>query len=323
MKSRCLFLIVGCFYTWFASAQNPIFSQFFTVPESLNAAFTAGKKTTRVGLMHRTQWPGIDFSMHTQFGFIDYWAENINSGFGLQLLNHIESPTGYQFVSANINYVHEVRLSYDWYFRPALYFGMGIKDFGFRNLLLEDQINVFSGTINPISADLIGLQDHIVFFDFGTSVMFYNDHSWLGLAVKHLNRPNITMTEFGDAPLDVFVSLHGSVWLPFNYRAETKFYALFNAMLQGDYNRLDVGARMAYNKFSLGVLAATVPNKLDQNAQYLTSVNMFFGLHWQNFDFGFSYDFNTTPINRTGGVFEFSLIYNFGEALNCFGCPQY
>ena len=50
----------------------------------------------------------------------------------------------------------------------------------------------------------------------------------------------------------------------------------------------------------------------------------FTGLQYTNFRFGISYDFNTSQIGRTGGVYELSLTYQFdSEAKRCFGCPDY
>lgn len=320
---RHLLIVLVMILSLKSFGQDPIFSQFFMVPESMNSSFTAGKKSTRAGIIHRTQWPELNFAIHTQFGFIDYWVDSAKSGFGIKVLNHTESSTGYQFVLGHVNYVHEIQLSSDWFFRPSLSFGLGLKDFGFQNLLLEDQVNLFQGVINPVSNDPSSIQGHSLFFDFGSSVMFYNDRSWVGISVNHLNRPNISMTEFGETPLDVFISLHGSVWVPFDYRSETQLYVLFNGMLQGEYNRLDLGGRIDYDRFSFGLLAATTPKKLNGASSVVNSVNLFMGLEWEGLNFGFSYDFNTTGIYRTGGVFELSLVYNFGDYIDCFGCPDY
>jgi hypothetical protein len=47
-------------------AQDPIFTQFFMVPETLSSSFTGAKQSTRAGIIHRTQWPGLNFSINTQ-----------------------------------------------------------------------------------------------------------------------------------------------------------------------------------------------------------------------------------------------------------------
>lgn len=314
----CIFLI-----SFNGFAQDPIFTQFFMIPETMNPGFTGGKKTTRAGIIHRTQWPGLNFSINTQFAFVDNWFEEVNSGLGISVLNHKETSTRYNFTQVNLNYVHEVQLTYDWFFRPSLSFGLGQKKFGFQNLLLEDQINLFQSVINPTSIDPINLNENSMFFDFSTSLMFYNEHSWIGFTLKHLNKPNISMTYEGEEALDIFMSLHASIHIPMGFRDETRLYGLVNAMRQNQYNRLDIGGKIEFDNFSFALLGSTNPLRTHTNSHLLSSINGFIGMEWEGFKFGYSYDFNVTDIGRTGGVYELSISYDFGNDENCFGCPDY
>lgn len=173
MFMKYFVLICMCVLTMMESlAQDPVFTQFFMTPEALNSSFTAGKKTTRAGIVHRTQWPGLNFSINTQFAFVDNWFEEVNSGFGLSVLNHKETSTRYNFTQANFNYVYQIVLNEDWNFRPSVSLGLGSKDFGFQNLLLEDQINLYQGLINPNSIDPIDLNETRFFVDFSASFLF-------------------------------------------------------------------------------------------------------------------------------------------------------
>ena len=61
--------------------------------------------------------------------------------------------TNYNYSQVNINYAHRVYLNGGWYFRPALEVGFGFKNLAFGNILLSDQINLNSNTINPNSQD--------------------------------------------------------------------------------------------------------------------------------------------------------------------------
>ena len=205
--------------------------------------------------------------------------------------------------------------------------GYGSKNFGFQNLVLEDQINIFSGIINANSIDPISLNESVRFIDFSTSVLFNSENSWVGMTLKHLNKPNISMELDGQESLEMFFSIHASLYLPFgkyrNYRNSNKLYLLANAMQQGPYNRFDLGTKYQMERFSFGLLAATNPIKSDQNSHFLTSINAFVGMDWEGFRFGYSYDFNVTEIGRTGGVYELSISYDFLNNDNCFGCPDY
>ena len=305
-------------------AQDPIHTQFFMVPETLSSSFTGAKQSTRAGIIHRTQWPGLNFSINTQFAFVDNWFEEINSGVGISVLNHKETTTRYNFTQVNLNYAYQFPISEEWNVRPSISVGYGAKDFGFQNLVLEDQINIFSGIINVNSIDPINLNETIRFLDFSASVLFNSDNSWVGFTVKHLNKPNISMEMEGQDNLEMFMSLHSSLYIPFgDYRSDNKLFVLANGMMQGAYNRFDLGAKYEMDRFAFGLLAATNPIKTDPNSHFLTSINAFVGMDWEGFRFGYSYDFNVTEIGRTGGVYELSVSYDFLNNDNCFGCPDY
>jgi type IX secretion system PorP/SprF family membrane protein len=327
MKNTLLLFFVYLSICINASAQDPIFTQFFMIPETLNTSFTGAKGTTNAGIIHRTQWPGIDFSINTQFAFVSNWFEEINSGLGISILNHKETNTRYNFTQANINYSYAVQLNDDWYFRPSISLGFGSKDFGFQNLLLEDQVNIFSGIINTTSIDPLLLNERVNFFDFSASFLINNEYSWFGLTMRHLNKPNISLDFQGNADLEIFLSAHGSYQITrdnyYRNNEEEGFYILGNYMMQGVYNRLDIGTQYVFDKFSLALLAASNPNRSAIESHLLTSINATVGFKHEGWKFGYSYDFSTSKIGRTGGIYELSLSYDFANSRACFGCPKY
>ena len=76
MKKYIVILTLLSFVKVFA--QDPIHTQFFMIPETLSSSFTGAKKSTRAGIIHRTQWPGLNFSLNTQFAFVDNWFDKFN-----------------------------------------------------------------------------------------------------------------------------------------------------------------------------------------------------------------------------------------------------
>ena len=231
------------------------------------------------------------------------------------LLEHLSSVIIELDLQGNINFAYHVELSNDWFFRPAIEVGFGAKSFNFDNLVLADQININSGTINSTSSDPLAMNANrkINFVDFTAGFVFdrknpRNDSDlWLGAAVRHLNKPNISFVENGNVPLDIFYSLHASYKFPYLNRNDMQLSA--NYMQQGEYNRLDLGAMVKIDKLMLGAMAVTNPAKNNSNSHLLTSINAFVGLEFEQLRFGFSYDVNTTNIGRTDGVYELSLTY--------------
>ena len=68
-------------------AQDPVFTQFLLVPETLNPAFTGAASAWNAGLLHRSQWPDGNRRIDTQYGFANNLV-NDNIGIGFTVLNH-------------------------------------------------------------------------------------------------------------------------------------------------------------------------------------------------------------------------------------------
>ncbi|WP_343328810.1 PorP/SprF family type IX secretion system membrane protein [Polaribacter staleyi] len=331
MKKIILLLFV--LVSTLAYTQDVIFSQGFMVPETINSSFTGAIRSTKAGAVFRSQWRNSAFKTNSNYAFFDTWFEGFKTGIGVSFLNQTESASSYTFNQVNLNYAMAFQISNTWYFRPSISTGFGMKNYGFQNLLLEDQINLNSNIINTSTFDPALLKQQRNFFDFSSSILFNNDDSWFGLTVKHLNKPNISLTERGNAPLDVFWSVHAKYYVPLleNYNTwfakKSKIYLLSNFMMQGEFNRLDLGAQYVFDdQFSFGMTATTSPMKIEDSTSSLSAISTFAGVRWQGFRFGYSYDFSTSKLVNTGGIHEFSIAYDFEiniRALNRYKCVPF
>lgn len=300
------------------SAQDVIFSQNFLVPETLSSSFTGAIRSSKMGSIHKSQWRSTGFKTSSNYVYFDTWFEGYKTGLGVNFLNHTENASTYTFNQVNLNYAMAFQISNTWFFRPSISAGFGMKNYGFQNLLLEDQINLNNSNINTSSIDPLLLKEERKFFDFNASILFNNEDSWVGVTIKHLNKPNISLTENGNVPLDLFISAHSKVLIPVfdNYRNDfrgmSKLYFLTNFMMQGKFNRLDLGTQYIIdNQFSLGILASTIPFKNAEETSIISSISTFASVKWMGFRFGYSYDMNTTKLFNTGGIHEFSVAYDF------------
>lgn len=318
---RKIFLIIYSAIALNTYAQDPVFTQNLMMPETISTSFTGSAETLKLGAIYRNQWRGLAFKTNTTFAFVDGYIDKFKSGIGISILHQRENATKYQFTQINANYALKIRLNDEWYFRPSISVGWGIKDYAFNNVILEDQIDITSGFIDPNTIDPILIEERRNFFDFSSSILFNNETSWIGFTIKHLNKPNIALTQGGNTPLEMFFSVHGSMEFDIfkynNNKDDHSVFALANYMHQGQYGRLDIGAQYVFNgQFSTGVTMTTNPVKPDDQSPVLTSINPFIGLRWKEFKFGLSYDINTTDIGNTGGVFEFLLSYELDNFVN-------
>jgi len=327
MNSKIItFLILLCAFQ--ANAQDPVFTQFYLVPETLNPAFTGISNTWNAGLVHRRQWPDGNRKMDTQFAFVNTIVSD-EIGVGMTVMNQNEIFTNLNYFKANAAMSYRVNINYDWRLRLGLEAGLGRKDFNFGNLLLEDQININTGQINPISIDPeAGNQNNqINFLDLGAGFEFDQEYAWFGMSVKHLNRPNVAFRENANLPLDLFISVHGGYYYDLNngpaYFLPEGSTLLFTAnyMRQGQYNRLDLGTILDFNRFSIGIIAATNPEGRSDKSHFLTSVNPVMSVKFSEFTFGYSYDWNVSNIGRTQGIHELTLVWQ--SSRRCDRCDDY
>lgn len=316
-------LLVACMA---AKAQDPIFTQYFMVPQTINPAFTAFMETTSAGVMHRSQWPDAKLKINSDYAFLNTWVEDMESGFGVNFLSQRESFTDYSLSQVNVSYAYRVQISDYWYFHPALEAGYGSKSYGFQNLVLEDQLNIGNGTIDPVSNDPLIMNEKLNYFDIGAGFLFNNEDCWIGLSLRHLNKPNISFSQAGNIPLDMFFSISGGyeVLMPNNiFPFDSRLLITANYMQQSKFNRFDLGAGLIFDNFFIGAMAATNPAHNSPNAPLVTSVNPYLGVQYEHFKIGYSYDIMLNNMGRNGGIHEFSLLYQFDWEKQCDGCPKY
>ena len=332
MRNFCILTLLLVLSNYCFS-QDVIFSQNFLVPETLNTSFAGAIRSTKVGSVHKSQWRNSNLKTNSNFVFMDTWFEGYKTGLGLSFLNQTESLSSYTFNQINLNIAMRFQLSDTWFFRPSVSTGIGMKSFGFQSVLLEDQININTNTVNTGTIDPALLGQKRNFFDFSSSLLFNNDESWFGATFRHLNRPNISFTQNGNIPLPIFISVHVKYYLPFveNIRSwitsKSKLYVLSNFMMQGNINRFDLGLQYTFDdRFSLGGVMTTSPIKNNTNPSFVNSINAFLGIKWEGFRFGYSYDINTTDLFNTGGIQEFSISYDFDvnlRLLDRYKCVPY
>jgi len=308
-------LFVFLFVSFKIFSQDPVFTQFYNVPEYINPSFTGASGGTNISVLNRTQWFGLNYGLNSQFFSIDGFSEKMNSGLGLSIMNHQESTTRYNFTQMNFNYSYQVKLNRDWGFYPSISAGFGVKDYAFDNLLLEDQILIYQGIINVNSNDPFLTNDSVSFFDMSAGFLVFNDRLWFGANLKHLTNPNISFdNEGGKVKLKSFLSVHGGYKIPLKTRYKREKFNLYfnmNYMRQANFDRLDIGSLVKYNGISLGVFGAFAPTSLDSKSHKLTSLNFVTNMDYKRFTFGYSYDYNLSSLIDTKGIFEISVSYQF------------
>jgi type IX secretion system PorP/SprF family membrane protein len=325
---RILIVSLLMMFVFHVKAQDPIFTQFNLVPETLNPAFTGVTNTWSAGIMHRRQWPNGNTKIDTQFAYVNNLVTD-EIALGFTVLNHNEVFTNYNYFKFNAVGSYIIELNYDWRLRFGVETGFGRKDFNFNNLVLEDQIDNNTGVISPGSIDpgILDLSNKINFFDVTAGFAFDSEDAWFGLSVRHLNRPDISFRENGNVPLNMFFTIHGGYYFEISNSPSSiipegsNLLVTGNYMRQSQYNRLDVGAILETEVLGIGALVATNPEGKSSKSQLMTSINPIIYLKMGEFTFGYSHDFNLSRFRGNQGVHEFSLMWQ--SSRDCGRCNNY
>ena len=328
MKFKLFILSVLINFFIDVKAQDPVFTQFLLIPETLNPGFTGAASSWNAGIIHRRQWPEANRRIDTQYGFANNLVTD-NIGVGITILNQKETFTDYNYFQFNGAVSYRIDLNYNWRLRLGLEGGFGRKDFNFGNLLLEDQINPNDGSISGSSIDpgFLRYYNKINFVDFSFGVLVDEENAWFGATLKHLTRPDISFTENGNVPLDLFLTIHGGYYFTLDNSPTTilppdsDLLLSFNYMRQSQFNRLDIGTSLEMNMFSFGIIAATNPEGRSTNSHLLTSLNPFVSMRSGEFKFGYSYDINTSSFGHNQGVHELTITWQ--SSYTCRDCDNY
>lgn len=324
MKLKYILFLVLSFFSLQSKAQDPVFSQFSLIPETLNPGFTGFQYNWRAGIIHKRQWPDGNRVIDTDFGFLNKMIGE-HAAIGITVLNNREAFTKYNYLQVNAAYSYKVELDYEWSIRPAIEIGLGTKSYNFNNLLLEDQINGNTGEISGGSIDpgVLGQRDNVNFFDISAGFILDNEIGWFGASIKHLNRPDISFLNGANEPLDLFLSVHGGYAFDMDgtpssiLPEETKLLVTVNYMRQSQFNRLDVGGALKFRDLLFGANLVTNPEGKSNNSHLITSVNPYLSVHFGDFNFGYSYDISTSKLGHTQGIHELSLTWQLRFCETC------
>src|SRR5690606_36825099 len=141
----------------------------------------------------------------------DYNLTGLNSGFGLMFIHDNAGAAHLESTNISGSYAYKIHFGNGWVATPGLQFGYVVRSLDFGKLLLNDQIGFGNSGIAPGTVDPKVLNmDKTDYFDFSTGLLLYNERSWFGASVYHLNRPEFSLLE-GDERLAAKYSVHAGV----------------------------------------------------------------------------------------------------------------
>jgi type IX secretion system PorP/SprF family membrane protein len=318
-KTACLLLI---FFTvsFFAKAQDPHFSQFFSSPLTLNPALT-GKfdGNLRVAGNYRNQWPAFNNVYTTSTLSVDFSVlqkhlpENDTWGIGILALTDKAGGGVLTNNYVGISTSYHKALNEDGYSQIGAGFQgtYGQKRLDRSKLYFADQLTPY-GFTNPTGEVFPFENLKINYFDVNAGIIYTGSTSdrnnfYIGASMYHINRPkesfkggtwNIsprtTISGGGYFPVSDILTLHTSAI----YQVQSKSSeTVFGGALAANLNEGEVNPSTVYAGAWMRLNDAFIP---------------YIGLEFSGMRIGASYDINISSLkaaSQSRGGMEISLIY--------------
>lgn len=317
MRENLLYILL-IFILSYGKAQNPQFSQFYSLPLFLNPAFTGQTYEHRAAADVRDQWPGVATTYKTVAASYDYNIVSASSGIGFIALQDRSGTPSLSTTLAMLSYAYHFRISKFAEIRMGAQIGYGYKSIDMSKLVLNDQL--YYNTPTSLDPYITNMNNHVGYLDLNTGALLNSATYWLGFSAQHLNKPNTSFSQTEGNSQLVDISLHGGykfIKRKKGSRLMEYFSPTFNYKHEAKYDQLDIGAYYYTAPLNFGLwyrglpLKHYAPGYLNADAfSFLLGVDIS-----QDTRIGFSYDLTISRLSvaHSLGAFELSIVYEHAK----------
>jgi len=328
------------------NGQDAVFSQFYHNPISTNSALTGvfnGKN--RVGTIYRNQWYSVEpnASLTTTDLFYDSKINVLKNdflGIGIMLfddragLAEIAKTHGYLNLAYSKHLYNNKYRELNQYLVFGAQFGYGVTYLKSSGFLFGSQFDKLSETVDPSLPSGENLLTSKVYPDINTGLVWYytsrKSTLYLGVAVSHLNRPDISLVDGSVDRLYMQYSglIGGEFSLVDNLSVLPAIY--FNAEGQVMQGVLGTNFRYEYYEKDKNAFRIGIWTRVTNTISGFSIPDIIFStiLEFNDIELGLSYDVtvsNLSAVNGYKGAFELSLIYIWGDnpEYHSLKCPRF
>ena len=279
------------------SQQDPQYTQYMYNMHIVNPAYAGSEGTLNIGLLHRTQWVGLDGAPKTTVAAINAPIKK-NIGLGLSVFADEIGPVKEQNAFVDVSYT--IQTSDYGNLAFGLKGGFTFLDAQLSTLDLGDDIpdDVFNNDINDSYAN------------FGAGAFYYTDHFYAGLSMPnmlnqfHLNRKGGVISSASEK---MHYYLTSGYVFEMNDNLKLKPSVLLKGV-EGAPLSIDLaGNVLINNKFELGVSW-----RIDDSLNALMNVEVANG-----FRIGYAYDYTLSNLGDfNSGSHEVILLITISNSRN-------
>lgn len=238
----------------FVNGQDAFFTQFYFNPVLFNPAYAGGSQYSRVGIVCKSQWVGMQFPYATCGVSYDRTIQRFrNNSMGVNVVSDITGKGTVITTNLDLIYAYTIQPSYNSYIRLGLQPSVLMRNRNYSHLIFPDMIDD-RGQITG-TGEIPGVTTWN--FDLAVGVAGGWDIFYADFAVHHLLQPVMfpTATQSAYIPMKFTVHLGAAINLFKWNRFKDELLLTPNVVFinQGRFNQLNIGAYVTRFNFMAGV----------------------------------------------------------------------
>ena len=330
MRKITLFFTLTICLTYSAfGQQDPMFTKYMFNSLVYNPAYAGAKDHMAIGILHRTQWWGIDGAPTTQSFTIHTPLKNERVGVGLSAVNDVVGPT--HTMQANLSYAYRIPIG-----KGRL--AVGLQG-GVTNWRADwSQLELFQGDDEAFAEDMPNLWQP----NFGAGLYYYTNNFYVGFAspqlIEYDLRSNVDVAQRWSRryrhyffSLGAAIPLRGEM-LVFKPSLLVKNVGMFSNLNKDEFfeslgapTEFDIDLSfMFYQALWLGVSFRSAIEVINDSSSF-DSADFWASYYLTNgLRIGLAYDYTITELQDiAGGSFEVMLGYEFNYKTKRAVTPRY
>lgn len=302
-------------------AQDPQLSQMYAAPLLINPAFAGIDNQSNVHFTHRNQWPGLNANYQFSALSANIALGNEKSGLGI-LVTSDKQFLNLQTTQLGLQYGHHIDLGEDIRLSAGIQTDLFMRSLDASQFVFADQFRSVGYGFLPSSNDPIyaALRSRHQFIDLSSGALLNLRNSWIGLTAHHINRPDKSIFNGTDDPLNTKFGIQMGTKIIFEdpylnrttsnpwANKEVSISPVVHYKKQGKFDQLDMGAYLTISPLVAGLWYRGVP--ITNNNQNRESLIFLLGYRLESFSVGYSYDMTISKLGASaGGAHELSIAY--------------
>lgn len=233
-------------------AQDPSFSQYYVNGIYINPAMNAAKGNSIASTQYRSQWAGKSYRFSTYNAALELAFNNSNSSIGFMAVSDETRSNLLHHSAFSFVYAYKFQLNRRWFIQSAIQAGVGQNQLS-NDLTFEDQLSLEGPTASRSAENFA--DENMIYPDFSSGFTFFSQEYYFGVAIHHLNRPNLAFRSTYERNLERRYTFQGGAKFSKKSPGRIKTYYSPNFILQfqGESSAISLGNYFYHNGFTAGL----------------------------------------------------------------------